>query len=570
MHVGTIRIKDNLIYIDIINNKMSCYQIKKGQKQTIDENIIINIIKNIITCHKPKLLYKDNYEVYLDEETNFKHFYKNNKEDYLKFFLENGQEAILFNEKGNNKYTVKRFIIKGIEIYCLSMLFITVASVGLTLYKINETSTATETLTNNTTYSTPEEYLNASFFKDWINNSTNLTQNEKQILINEKLFSDLSQTLITSDRVFSLELKLNNINVAYGKDDIPSNNILGWYNPLIPNKINVVNEGDIPTTIHEFIHLLQDDNKYSYIREASATLISNEYYYVNLEAYSDAITRIKLLMELIGPETIWNLNFSGSVQEFENTIKQILPENEANELLELFTANPGLLTPAKRDEINKKIDTYLNKMYTILNPESKETLDFLSKNAKTYYLYSNENIFNHNYFNIKNKENNIDSFQFQYYIPLDTAINQNMVDISYILTQKIYVDSASNNKDIIYKEYFVLNKNISELVVDQNGNQYFVDLKTGENYTPDEAQKLGYIETKYFKYKFYYNIKYQDVEKYQDIPNIIINTPEIIIKNPYNENISQAYTNDTYPINNIIMTYQLNNLSFQNENSKTK
>ena len=178
MHVGIIRIKDNLIYIDIINNKMSCYQIKKGQKQTIDENIIINIIKNIITCHKPKLLYKDNYEVYLDEETNFKHFYKNNKEDYLKFFLENGQEAILFNEKGNNKYTVKRFVIKGIEIYCLSMLFITVASVGLTLYKINETSTATETLTNNTTYSTPEEYLNASFFKDWINNSTNLAQNE--------------------------------------------------------------------------------------------------------------------------------------------------------------------------------------------------------------------------------------------------------------------------------------------------------------------------------------------------------------------------------------------------------
>ena len=64
MHLGTIRIKDNIIYIDIKNKELYCYKQTKNKKIIISNEIIINLIKYIITCHKPKYLYQDEFEVY--------------------------------------------------------------------------------------------------------------------------------------------------------------------------------------------------------------------------------------------------------------------------------------------------------------------------------------------------------------------------------------------------------------------------------------------------------------------------------------------------------------------------
>ena len=578
MHLGTIRIKDNIIYIDIKNKELYCYKQTKNKKIIISNEIIINLIKYIITCHKPKYLYQDEFEVYLDEETNFKHFYKNGKEDYLKFFYENGQSAILLNSKSNeDKYSTKSFIIKGVQICITFLSAITFISSVSAIYKIQTTTkiNAQTEITNNIEYSIPEEKIDTNFFKDFINNSPNLSKQEKQLLVNNDLFDDLSETLMTNDRIFSLEVKMTNLDIIYGQEGKPADGVLGWYNPMISNQIHVIDEKDNQTTIHEFIHLLQDDNQYQYIREACATLISNEYYNSNQTAYNDAIIRTQFLMEIIGPDIIWDLNFSGSTREFEIAIKSLLPEKDAEELLELFTSSIGMLSQSKNYEINQKIDNYLLQMYKSLAPENRETLEFLTDISSTNHLSSKGYLLNRNYFNEKNKENAINPFEYKFSIPLDIALNQNMIDISYTLTQKNYINpndpSQISNDDIIHEEYIILNKNISELMFDENGNQYFINYNTGEQYTVAEAQSLGLIETKYYQYKFFYNIQYDEIKKYENIPNITINIPEIKLLDPYNniENIS-ASTNEIYPLNNIIINYVPNQYLYQKQTSKTK
>ena len=578
MHLGTIRIKDNIIYIDIKNKELYCYKQTKNKKIIISNEIIINLIKYIITCHKPKYLYQDEFEVYLDEETNFKHFYKNGKEDYLKFFYENGQSTILLNSKSNeDKYSTKSFIIKGVQICITFLSAITFISSVSAIYKIQTTTkiNAQTEITNNIEYSIPEEKIDTNFFKDFINNSPNLSKQEKQLLINNDLFDDLSETLMTNDRIFSLEVKMTNLDIIYGQEGKPADGVLGWYNPMISNQIHVIDEKDNQTTIHEFIHLLQDDNQYQYIREACATLISNEYYKSNQTAYNDAIIRTQFLMEIIGPDIIWDLNFSGSTRKFEIAIKSLLPEKDAEELLELFTSSIGMLSQSKNYEINQKIDNYLLQMYKSLAPENTETLEFLTDISSTNHLSSKGYLLNRNYFNEKNKENAINPFEYKFSIPFDIALNQNMIDILYTLTQKNYINpndpSQISNDDIIHEEYIILNKKISELMFDENGNQYFINYNTGEQYTVAEAQSLGLIETKYYQYKFFYNIQYDEIKKYENIPNITINIPEIKLLDPYNniENIS-ASTNEIYPLNNIIINYVPNQYLYQNQTSKTK
>ena len=533
MHLGTIRIKDNIIYVDIKNNQLCCYKQTQNKKIIISNEIFVNLIKYFITCHKPKYLYKNEFEVYLDEETKLKHFYKNGKEDYLKFFHENGQSAIMLNNKPNkDKHNSKSFIIKGVQICITFLSAVTFISSISAIYTIKTTQINAKTdITTNIEYSIPDEKVDKNFFKDFINNSPNLNENEKQLLINDNLFNDLSETLMTNDRIFSLEVKMTNLDIIYGQEGKPADGVLGWYNPMISNKIHVVNETDNQTTIHEFIHLLQDDNQYQYIREACATLISNEYYNSNQTAYNDAIIRTQFLMEIIGPDIIWDLNFSGSTRKFEIAIKSLLPEKDAEELLELFTSSIGMLSQSKNYEINQKIDNYLLQMYKSLAPENTETLEFLTDISSTNHLSSKGYLLNRNYFNEKNKENAINPFEYKFSIPFDIALNQNMIDILYTLTQKNYINpndpSQISNDDIIHEEYIILNKKISELMFDENGNQYFINYNTGEQYTVAEAQSLGLIETKYYQYKFFYNIQYDEIKKYENIPNITINIPEI-------------------------------------------
>ena len=111
MHLGIIKINNTKIYIDKHKNLISYYY-ENGNKKIINNDLIILLIKELVTCHHKKFLYQDEYEVYLDEQTGYKHFYKDGKENYTIFFYENGYDAILYKENSKQS-NFKTFTVKG-------------------------------------------------------------------------------------------------------------------------------------------------------------------------------------------------------------------------------------------------------------------------------------------------------------------------------------------------------------------------------------------------------------------------------------------------------------------------
>ena len=497
MHLGIIKINNTKIYIDKHKNLISYYY-ENGNKKIINNDLIILLIKELVTCHHKKFLYQDEYEVYLDEQTGYKHFYKDGKENYTIFFYENGYDAILYKENSNQS-NFKTFTVKGTKI-CISIILLLTVINGI---KSNIVQNPEKIVSPQIEYTQENELtVDSSFFKDFILNSENLTKEEKQLLINNQFFKDLSETPITSSRKSSLEEKFNNITIKSGTEGRPSPNVLGWYIDLFPNTIHVVDENDNNTKIHEFIHLTQEFTEYSYIREACADLISLEYYGIEDSlTYNDAATRIQFLMELIGPEIIWNLNFNGDETSFENKIYELLPEESAIKLLQLFKQNPANITVEKYQEQNKEIDKYLYQIYNTLTNENNPLNTIQEETGITFDTFnSNQTYFNHS--------NNEYSFSFSKIITLEEAKQKGLVNIS--VAEKTYISEENIEKlksqEIpIFKEYEILNNNF-QIMPSVDKNQEIIDMvyniNNDETYTLEEAEQKGYIECKYWYYKY--------------------------------------------------------------------
>ena len=497
MHLGIIKINNTKIYIDKHKNLISYYY-ENGNKKIINNDLIILLIKELVTCHHKKFLYQDEYEVYLDEQTGYKHFYKDGKENYTIFFYENGYDAILYKENSNQS-NFKTFTVKGTKI-CISIILLLTVINGI---KSNIVQNPEKIVSPQIEYTQENELtVDSSFFKDFILNSENLTKEEKQLLINNQFFKDLSETPITSSRKSSLEEKFNNITIKTGTEGRPSPNVLGWYIDLFPNTIHVVDENDNNTKIHEFIHLTQEFTEYSYIREACADLISLEYYGIEDSlTYNDAATRIQFLMELIGPEIIWNLNFNGDETSFENKIYELLPEESAIKLLQLFKQNPANITVEKNQEQNKEIDKYLYQIYNTLTNENNPLNTIQEETGITFDTFnSNQTYFNHS--------NNEYSFSFSKIITLEEAKQKGLVNIS--VAEKTYISEENIEKlksqaIPIFKEYEILNNNF-QIMPSVDKNQEIIDMvyniNNDETYTLEEAEQKGYIECKYWYYKY--------------------------------------------------------------------
>ena len=217
--------------------------------------------------------------------------------------------------------------------------------------------------------------------------------------------------------------------------------------------------------------------------------------------YNDAATRIQFLMELIGPEIIWNLNFNGDETSFENKIYELLPEESAIKLLQLFKQNPANITVEKYQEQNKEIDKYLYQIYNTLTNENNPLNTIQEETGITFDTFnSNQTYFNHS--------NNEYSFSFSKIITLEEAKQKGLVNIS--VAEKTYISEENIEKlksqEIpIFKEYEILNNNF-QIMPSVDKNQEIIDMvyniNNDETYTLEEAEQKGYIECKYWYYKY--------------------------------------------------------------------
>lgn len=520
-HIGIFQIYNKKIYIDIEENKLVGYYYFNEQKEYLSINEILGLVEELFNITNLQFLKEEKgYKVFKDKDTDFLRFFKDDKEDYLKFFLENGHLALLYSKTENksaDSYHSKFFRNKKTRnTFILSISFIAVMAALLkninTIIPIIQQEIEIK------------KYSSEQIIEDAIYSSNKLSLDDKQLLQNDELFEKISQVKIDYDRVVSLEEKLDNIYIEeyteeekaaeQKKIDEDKAYTEGYYDPLVPNRLKIMDLKDEDTKAHEFIHLLHESNCYHYISEAVTEIIKKEYYQDKLEncqsSYKEEQKRVKVLMEIIGPEVIWDMLYTGNYDEFEDTIKSLLSKEEA----EIFLTSLYDTTPSKTEEeqakINSTIDNLLGVMY------QNKYNDSIKNNEVISLIYDEEEIVienNRRYFNdAENKENRND-FRIKTYPSLDSIIEKEdnyevLVELNYpreIISEEEYHEGNYNNihndglNQKVKSKYFKYDRLKDDSPWRNKVDQIFENVETKEEASFEELVERGETTTVYYK-----------------------------------------------------------------------
>lgn len=415
-----------------------------------------------------KITYKesrDGYDVYLDEAGN-KRFYKDGIENYSMFFYNNGVSAIEYDSKNkigkrNIMESIKRFILlSGSATFLL-----TLSSSAVDIFHEHNLENIQYAEDSNLDKKVEQSY--ESIFmedcKNYIYNSKFLNDNDKDLLYNEDLLQDVL-AIADNSRNYNLREKLDNINIKIFEKNEENPGLRGYYAWSEPSNIYAVESAlsnsntYLDVVCHEFVHLLQSNNEYNYIREACAEIIKNEYYGLSISTYNDAVNNVKALMEIIGPEPILECNFNNDTSNFENAIKQYLEPNDANRLLSLFTTGADVFFTEEGKEIDEEIKSFIYSMYRnsdwskeSTKEETEMMLDSIYKGESDWRFYFNQREkYYYQDFKIKVEEPNN--------IYLDEVINSDLVSKcmyhdDIFLTEDEYNSLLDDNGQLDEEEY---------------------------------------------------------------------------------------------------------------------
>ena len=297
---------------------------------------------------------ENGYEIYLDKMGN-KRYFKDGKEDYGLFFLNNGESALLSieDEKTNEKKDslIKRIILNiefGLIIFLTTLNITNIVRYAELKYRQPEVTQI------------PIERIDVKEAAYLIDDSTCLSLEEKQYFKNIVFLVDVLTTAEPS-RAEELRERLTELGIlTFTEDELndpDKDDVAGYYNDLVKN--NKIHLRDYTyfdyAAAHEFVHLCQDPSCPSYVREACAEIMAHEYFGTYLQSYPEARKNINYLMEIIGPQPVMECNFKGETISFRLAIREYLSKEDTDDLMsELYTS------PKKAD--HEKIRQLLEKM----------------------------------------------------------------------------------------------------------------------------------------------------------------------------------------------------------------
>ena len=491
---------DIVLFLD--NNRFFGYKFNNDNTiEKIDKNVFKFFDFFMCSNNFTVLPNVDDYKVILDNETNFKHYFKGGSEDYQMFFLNNGTEAISYHQ---NKNIINRirdisvlFII-GSTTVCLSLgayYLLESKSNGLVGNYSNEVISEQQTTIDeqeNEVIIAQVASSNITYddIRSLIHNSNNLSKEEKEFLDNRELICDVLESINTSNITkYDLLNSFKNINISSYSDEMAG--VDGYYMPSISNTIFVKNYDGLTSRTkdiiaHEQIHLLQYHYlEYNLLKETTAEIISNEYTKgLSVNAYQKQIILTKILMEIIGPKPIWDYTFTGDFSPVEREVKPYLSDDEYREFLDCIKYDyyNNVDNNSKIDKLNNLLGTlYKNKFNSDI--ENDQVIKLIESDNKTLRRY----YFNKRYIN---KENS-------YY-----------EDASQVTSLSMTLNEA------VLKEYISVEEEIKEYIPSEQVYQF---LKTHDNkglkrhcmyvegfketnacYSDGELKISGYLEEKYY------------------------------------------------------------------------
>lgn len=495
---------DIVLFLDTNN-----YYGYKFNKDNTIEKIDRNVFKyfNFLTCSSNFSVLPNigDYKVVLDNNTNFKHFFKNDSEDYEMFFLNNGKEIISYQSIDINRAirNISKAFIIGSTTVCLSLGAINLVNANesklttnaqpivvvhqeeTSQQKVNEDDEdklIAKVASSDITY---EDVVNL------INSSNNLSKEEKEFLINKRLIEDVLKMVNTTNITkYDVLTSLKDLGIEqYSSDE---DNVYGYYKSTTPNKIYVKNYNGINSYIkdtisHEYIHLYQYHYcEYEVLKEATAEIISDEYFEESrINAYSRQVIIVKKLMEIIGPEPVWQYTFTGDFSMIEKNIKPYLSEDQ----YKLFTS--CLSYNYDDDSLNeKKFDNLDILLGIIYNNKYNKNI----KEDEIISLYDNPNVqvrryyFNNDYINQDNS----------YYEDGNNITTTSMTPTAAVVNEYVYVEEE-------IKEY-ITNDQIQNYLKTHDNKGLIRHCSYIKNFKEESAKFKdgsiiisGYLDDKYIK-----------------------------------------------------------------------
>lgn len=473
-------------YIKLNGNKLEGFNATNGVTTplTIEEVNTINLLK--LSDDKSYLGSVNDYDIYVDNISGLKHYFKDGKEDFEATWEHNGEDALIY--KGGKldkiKDEVKKIPLKN-KIILVSRITWLIVSVSFLIFQVNslyenkKAYNITEALSDYSLDSNVDnlekvvkkyyEYpsnVTLEQIENLIEENDKITEEEKELVSNTKLLEDIIPYYENTNMNVLIPLKFDELQVVYyykepDRESEQENNDNDYesvesahYNELTPNILYINTyfgtENRYDDKAHEYIHLLQIAHEYRYIKEASAEIISCEYddKCVN-ESYLNPVKNTKVLMEIIGPEPICKLNFSGDDTDLVNIIKANLDEEQADKLISLLKEKPG---KKQRKGLDEDITSLLSQMYINMYGEDMESNLFIKD-----ILYGDEIYF--------------DGINSRYYFNSD-RISKEAPYTEYKVAHHYYAYAVSNNyidigpTDILSeesKELFMLSKNEIEI-----------------------------------------------------------------------------------------------------------
>ena len=353
------------------------------------------------------------------------------------------------------------------------------------------------------------EYYDYTSLSNSLKSPANIGELRDDFLYNEDLIRDICNTPMKEDRIMSLKEKTTDIEVVtvtYEEmKERGLSNAVGYYNVVEePNVIHTVNLNNPDTIYHELIHLLQDNNEYKYVKEACAEIISTEYYGCKIASYQEEVKRIQILMEIIGSDAIWDINFNGDDSKLDEVILNHLPVEEYGKLYGILITNIGFLNQQELDELNNSFDEILSDLYYSIYGESIEENEIIQNIYQCYDFSQSTTLINNRHY-FQDVENKRPDFIKSEYMTLKDAIDKNIVKVEMKGTKEVRVSEdeykerlSKNLKTEIGYNSIEGVKSVSEVVYDKIVIKW--EYK-GKIYTTEEALEKGLIEPYYYYLK---------------------------------------------------------------------
>ena len=356
--------------------------------RTLDKEEIQGLLNYVFSSEMTYSHDENDYQIYIDEMNN-KRYFRNGKEDFIKFIYNNGISAVYAssNKKVMTYDKVGKMITLKIKKDIITMLLIVTETASM--------FTGSLALSEFMKYD-PYTPVQASELMDLIEKTSNLPEEQKEYFENDAFIRDMIR-LAGYTRSQELRQKLNHFGIIYF-DIFELNNpnyddIGGYYELLFTgNKIHLRSEEYFDwAAAHEYVHLYQCNTQYNYIIEPCAEIMAHEYFERDQGySYPEDVRNLALLMEVIGPKPILECCFADIDTSLENAIGEYLDEKDKNELLKELRVRT-------KNADKEKIRLYIKKMIKRkreMNPELKYLNNYLNGEERLYnrgYYFNQHN-----------------------------------------------------------------------------------------------------------------------------------------------------------------------------------